>query len=201
MSSDSHRFWEHPTFQMCRFQLLLLSDRKGGDTLTLKKSEELQTNSPSQFYVLHPTEHGTFLLLHNAYGPVLSAYLCISRSRKNSSSIQVRAMPALIRAWRWGMVKEMLKKRLSTESLHSARIVWNMLLHFHMFVEVTDPVLSVQFDTPGNVLIYKLKVLVIFYWFFIYTYSIPPLWLPKIPRFIHISFLVGKGEEWHVFSI
>lgn len=64
-----------------------------------------------------------------------------------------------------------------------------------MFVEVTDPVLSVQFDTPGNVLIYKLKVLVIFYWFFIYTYSIPPLWLPKIPRFIHISFLVGKGEE------
>lgn len=42
MSSDSHRFWEHTTFQMCTFQLFLLSDRKGGDTLILKKKKKIR---------------------------------------------------------------------------------------------------------------------------------------------------------------
>lgn len=56
MSSDSRRFWEHPTFQMCTFQLLLLSDRTGGDTFILKILDELQSSSLSHFYVLHQTE-------------------------------------------------------------------------------------------------------------------------------------------------
>lgn len=82
MSSDSHRFWEDPTFQMCTFQLFLLSDRKGGDTIVLKKLEVLQTSCVSQFYVLHPIEWGTLFMLRTGYGPVHSDYLCISRSRK-----------------------------------------------------------------------------------------------------------------------
>jgi len=82
MSSDSHRFWEHPTFQLCTFQLFLLSDRKGENILIVKKSEDLQTSSLSQFYVLYLIEQSTLLLLHTSYGPVHSDYLCISRSGK-----------------------------------------------------------------------------------------------------------------------
>lgn len=201
MSSDSHRFWEDPTFQMCTFQLFLLSDRKGGDTIVLKKLEVLQTSCVSQFYVLHPIEWGTLFMLRTGYGPVHSDYLCISRSRKkwsqqrNSSRIQLRAMPAVMCSQGWGRVKEKLKK----EAKHWISPVWQNSLKytasFHMFMEIVDPVLSLQFDTTGNMLIYKMKGLVIFCWCLIYMYSVPPSCLPKIPSFVHISFLVAKGKE------
>lgn len=115
MSNDSHRFWEHPTFQMCIFQLFLLSDRTGGDTFVLKMLDELQSSSLSQFYVLHPTEWGIFLLLHPGVVQFTQT-LCISRSRKNwsqqrnSSRAQMKELSTVIWSWGWGRVKEKLKR-------------------------------------------------------------------------------------------
>lgn len=53
-----------PLSRCVYFNFFLLSDRTGGDTFVLQILDELQSSSLSQFYVLHPTEWGFFLLLH-----------------------------------------------------------------------------------------------------------------------------------------
>lgn len=69
-------------FQMCVFQLLLLSDRTGGDTFILKILDELQSSFLSQFYVLHPTEWGFFLLLHIAVVQFTQAFSAFPEAEK-----------------------------------------------------------------------------------------------------------------------
>lgn len=59
-----------------------------------------------------------------------------------------------------------------------------------MSVDVIDPIQSLQFDTGGNGLIYKLKALVACFWL-LNSSSV----FTKTTKLSHVSFLVGKGKE------
>lgn len=202
MSSDSHKFWEHPTFQTCIFQLLLLSDRTGGDTFILKILDELQSSSLSQFYVLHPIEWGFFLLPHTGVIQVTQALLAFSEAekihhdRETAEEHRWTHYLLLTQSWGWGRVKKVKKEGQSWIFL-----AWqNSLKYSASFSHVCGD----HWSKPGPAVWHKQEwanlqtkntcnILLMFNK--LNSSSVPPLWLSKIQSFSHISFLVGKRKE------
>lgn len=137
-----------------------------------------------------------FLLLHTCVVQFTQALSAFPEAEKIDHNWETAAE----HRWRhylllYGLENEEKFKRRSALNLSHLTKQSEILSFIFTFVDITDSIQSLQFDTSGNGQIYKLKALVTCSWCLIHTYSIPPLWLPKPPSFSPVSFVVGKGKE------